>query len=310
MQPISVSIILVCYNTRELILRCLSSIYEKVKGFNFEVIVFDNNSQDGSADAIEAQYPQVKLIRSTRNLGFGAGNNRASEQANGRYLLLLNPDTLVKNGTIETLVEYAENHPEGGAWGGVCELPDGSVDPGCRQILPGIKSRFKDLFCIASRAVAHMDRNEDFEGEVQVLSGAFMMLRTNVWRELGGFDESFKLYSEDTDLCYRMHKAGYKVLMTGKSRIIHNSGSGELDNPKQTLNMVRGAMHFYRKHYSVLGATIAGILIWLFILRQIVGSYMLQPFVQSDRCISVRRRFSQVAFCPGEWWYGWKERKL
>ena len=136
------------------------------------------------------------------------------------------------------------------------------------------------------------------------------MVRKDVWCKLGGFDESFMLYSEDTDLCYRIRKASYKVMMTGESRIIHNTGSGDPNDPKRVVYQVRGVMHFFRKHYSVLGATLAGLLIWLYGLERILGSYILQLFIQSDRCVSVRRRFSQVVFCPGEWWYGWDGYKL
>ena len=310
MGPIDISILIVNWNTRELVCECLRSVYEHASHLAFEVIVVDNASHDGSCECIEEQFGQVKIIRSHENLGFAKGNNLAARHACGAYLLLLNPDTVSRPSSIKTLLEYAEARCDGGAWGGVCDLPDGTVDPGCRQLEPSLHQRFQDLFGYAARRVTHLDRSAAFEGNVPILSGAYMMVRAEVWQEVHGFDESFTLYAEETDLCYRIREAGYGIYMTGKSRILHNTGSGDPFDPKRMLHKTRGVMQFYRKHYTLLQATCAAVLIWLHSLERIVGSVIMTPWLGRARCQCLRKRMSLILRHPTWWWYGWQNQQL
>lgn len=310
MNSPDLSILIVNWNTRELICECLRSLYRVANDLNFEVVVVDNASQDDSCEYIESAFRQVRLVRSPENIGFARGNNLAAEHAIGDYLLLLNPDTVVQRESLQELLECSHNHADCGAWGGVCELPDGTVDPGCRQIEPSIRQRFRDLFGFSATKVAHLDRSEHFEGPVPILSGAYMMVRSDIWREVGGFDESFTLYAEETDLCYRIRESGYTVYMTGKSRITHNSGSGNPHDPKRMLHQTRGVMQFFRKHNSSLQATIMGILIWLHSLERVVGSFLLTPLLGLSRCRSLRKRMSLVLRHPTFWWHGWQGQRL
>ena len=310
MQSTDVSVIVISYNTRDFTQKCLASIYRETCGVSFEIIVVDNASSDGSAEMVESLFPQVRLIRSASNVGFGPGNNLAAEQANGRYLLLLNPDTTVNDNAIAVLFECAAANPEPGAWGGVCELPNGQVDPGCRQIMPGLWSLFSGFFVPYRRIVRRMDRSKDFQGDVPVLSGAFMMVRSDVWCELGGFDESFKLYAEECDLCYSILKAKYRIVMTGKARIVHYGGAEERDNSRNELNQTRGVMQFFRKHYSIGGATVAGLLIWFYSIELMVAACLSIPFAGTRKCRAVCRRLSIVALHPSRWWHGWKGQEL
>jgi len=310
MNPPNLSILIVNWNTCELVCKCLRSVYDHSNDLSFEVIVVDNASADKSRECIEREFRQVQLIRSSENLGFACGNNLAAKHARGEYLLLLNPDTEVKRDSIRNLLEFAETQSDGGAWGGVCELPDGSVDPGCRQLEPNIAQRFKDLLGCVANQVTHLDRSLTFEGQVSILSGAYMMVRSDVWHDVGGFDEGFTLYAEETDLCYRIRQAGYGVYMTGKSRIIHDTGSGDPYDPKRMLHQARGMMQFYRKHYSSLSATAAAVLIWLHSLERIVGSFVLTPWFGASRCRLLRKRMSLVLHQPNRWWYGWEGQQL
>lgn len=310
MSSTEVSIIIVSYNTRELTLRCLDNLFHHTSGIDFEVIVLDNDSSDGSADAIEKKYDQVKLVRSLRNLGFAAGNNEAAKTASGKYILLLNPDTIVIKNAVKKLFDFAIANPQAGAWGGVCILPNGNIDPGCRQVTPTLARKFKHLFSMAKKEVERMHRDEDFSGQVDVLSGAFMMLSMDLWRQLGGFDELFRLYSEETDLCHRIRNAGYKIMMSGRSRIIHETSSGDPDDPKRAVFMTRGDMQFFRKHYSAPAALLAAVLTWLHGFGRLVGAYLFLPFVGSRKSNSLRRRFTLIVFSPNQWWNGWQNRQL
>lgn len=310
MQSTDVSVIIISYNTRELTHACLASVYRQTHGVSFEVIVVDNASDDGSAEMVESCFPDVRLISSEENLGFGRGNNLAAERANGRYLLLLNPDTTVKDNAIKALFEFAETNPEAGAWGGVCELPNGQIDPGCRQIMPGLWTLFANFFVRYRRIANRMDRSQDFQGDVPVLSGAFMMVRSDVWRETGGFDESFKLYAEECDLCYSILKAQYRIMLTGKARVVHYGGAVERGNARNELNQTRGVMQFFRKHYPTGAATVAGLLIWLYSIERMVVASLAIPFAGMSRCRALCRRLSIVALHPSRWWYGWRGQEL
>ncbi len=305
-----VSIIIVNWNARDLLRECLRSVYRETPNERFEVIVVDNRSSDASCEMVRNEYPHVILCENTVNLGFAAANNQGAEMAKGQYLLLLNPDTVVHNDSILNLLNCAHQYAEAGAWGGVCELPDGTVDPGCRQIQPSLRSAFRSLFGFASRLAAGMDRSREFEGIVPILHGAYMMVPSNVWRDVGGFDETFTLYSEETDLCYRIRKAGYEIYMTGKSRITHNAGSGNLYDPVRKLNCTRGVMHFYRKHFTPCQATCAAVMIWIHSLERALGSLVCMPWLGVSRSRCLRKRMSLVWRHPTWWWNGWQNQQL
>lgn len=310
MASLDVSIVIVSFNTRQMTLRCLESLFQDTNGLAFEVIVFDNASSDGSADAVEKSFSEVRCIRSLLNIGFGPGNNEAIKIASGKYLLLLNPDTIVQNNAVATLHSFATTNPQAGAWGGVCILPNGKIDPGSRQVMPSLTRKFKNLFALANREVKKLDRSETFSGQVDVVSGAFMMLPLKLWRQLRGFDESFKLYSEETDLCRRIRNAGYPIMMSGSARIIHDTGSGDPNDAKRAVFWARGDMQFFRKHYSTPAALLAATLTWLHAFERLVCGYLLVPFIGSEKASSLRRRFSKIVFSPSQWWDGWKGQQL
>lgn len=304
---IDVTIMIVSYNTREMTLGAIRSVYAQTKRRSFEIIVVDNGSSDGSAEAIAGAYPEVRLIRRPDNPGFAAGNNIAAREAKGLYLLLLNPDTEVLDGAIDKLVAFAEHRSDGGAWGGVCVLSDGRIDPGCRQAEPTLLGRFWSLIGLDGRRAEKLLRDERFEGEVPVLEGAFMMLRRDLWRELGGFDESFVMYGEEADLCRRVRDAGYAIYMTGAARIKHFSGASETDTSQRTLRKTRGLMHYFRKHYGRAGA-VAGAAIWLHALQRWVGGLVLTVLGRASGR-RLRDRFGQAAMRPWLWWGGWSASK-
>jgi len=301
---IDVTVLLVSYNTREMTLAAIKSVYAQTKRRSFEIIVVDNGSRDGSAEAITRAYPGVKLMRRPDNRGFAAGNNLGAREARGTYLLLLNPDTEVLNGAIDNLVDFAERRSDGGAWGGVCVLGDGRIDPGCRQMEPTLIGRFGSLIGLDGRRVAKLSRDEQFNGVVPVLEGAFMMLRRDLWQQLGGFDETFVMYGEEADLCRRVRDAGYAIYMTGAARIRHFSGASATDSSRRTLQKTRGLMHYFRKHYGRAGTVAAGAAIWLHAMQRWVGGLVLTSLGRASGR-RLRDRFGQIAMRPWLWWGGW-----
>jgi len=227
-----VSIIVISYNTREMTLDCLRSIAAQTT-VPHEVILLDNNSPDGSAAAVAAAFPEVRLIASAENHGFAKGNNIAAGYARGDYLLLLNPDTVVLDQAIDRLVAFAERRPEAGIWGGRTVYGDGSLNPtNCF----GLQSLWS-LFCrttglsLAFRSVEWLNPEEygawdrSSEREVGYVTGAFFLIERAFWERLGGFDLTFVMYGEETDLCHRARDLGARPRMTPDATIVHYVGA-------------------------------------------------------------------------------------
>lgn len=305
-----VSVIIVGYRSKALIVDCLQSIYAHTSDLSVEVIVIDN-SDDGTVEAVRERFPQVQVIDNRRNLGFGPGNNLAAAHAGGRYLLFLNPDTLLLDDAIGKLTVFAKAHPEAGVWGGVCVLPDGKVDPGSCQVVPTVGEMALALVGLSSLRRKPIRRDEGFAGQVPVVSGAFMMVDAVLWREMGGFDESFKLYSEEVDLCRRVREKGRRVLMTGAARVRHLVGHGSVYSPSRTMAKTRGCMHYIRKHRRWPGqVTAAAVLIWIHALSRYVAGVALFPVLGQQRANTLRAAFGPIVLRPCAWWSGWSGRDL
>jgi len=296
MNPVELSILIVCWRSREHIEACLDSVYRYTTRTAFEVIVI-NNADDGLENFIAERWPQVRIIDNHENLGFAKGNNRAAEFAQGDYLLLLNPDTWLRDAAIDGLMDFARAHPDGGIWGGVTELPDGRVDPGCNQHVPGIQHAVLEAVGLTRFCRRGPDRTSAFEAEVPVLIGAFLLARTDVWRRIGGFDPWFVMYSDEADLAARVRAAGHKVYMTGKCRIVHNVGSGKPQDVNRLTAVARGRMTYLRKH-GVPGAHgFVGAVTWLSFFRRWLVAALSGKSYAWDIAVLWRK--------PGAWWNGW-----
>ena len=298
-----VSILIVGYNTKDLLRDCLRGLYEHTSGVDFEVLFIDC-SDDGSAQMLAQDYPQVRAIENTENLGFGRGNNAVARHARGQRLLLLNPDTLINDNAIGMLNRFADTQPDAGAWGGPAILPSGGIDPGCRQTGPGLRFALYRLLGLKAMGTGGLHEDATEPGEVNVLSGAYMMVRRDVWEQLGGFDESFFMYCEETDLCQRIRSAGYAVWMNPQSRITHLVGSGASDSPKRMLAMCKGAMQMDRKHFGGLHTLGEGLLRWTHSLTRYLAGVLLMP-IKPAKSASLRGKHRSIVFQPGQWWGGW-----
>lgn len=256
---IDLSIIIVNYNVKEFVLNLLESILKAKNSLSLEIFVVDNNSSDGSVEAIAEKFPNVKLIQNKKNVGFGSANNQALKIATGKYLLMINPDTIVKEDTLVKMIKFFEENENCGIAGCKVLNVDGSLQLACRRSFPGpwtsftkvmgLSSLFPKSKIFAKYNLTYLDENKTYE--VDAVSGAFMMMRKSVYDKIGGFDEQFFMYGEDLDLCYRTQKAGYKVFYFHETEIIHYKGESTKRSSVDETKLFYDAMHlFVRKHLS------------------------------------------------------------
>ncbi len=243
------SVIILNYNTKKLLQKCLESVFSS--SGNFEVIVSDNGSKDGSVEMVKENFPQVKLIENGKNLGFAAGNNVALRQASGRYYLLLNSDTEVAPDAFEESMKYLDSHSEVGCLGVKLLLPDGSLDQATRRNFPNPWNSFLRLFGLRKFSDYNVQGPVDEIAEIDATVGAYMMVPKVVIDKVGLLDEEFFMYGEDLDWCYRIKQAGYKVVYFPRAVVRHYKyGSSQLI-PFRTIRWAHTAMKiFYRKHYA------------------------------------------------------------
>lgn len=264
------SIIIVNYNVQYFLENCLNSVYQGLKNINAEVIVVDNNSVDGSIKMLREKFPQVKIIQNKENKGFSKANNQAIEVAQGEFILLLNPDTVVKEDTFEICLDFFANQTTAGGIGIKMLDGRGNFLPESKRGLPTPKVAFYKIFGLSqlfpkskSFGQYHLGHLSDHENhEIEVLSGAFMMIRKTVLDKIGWLDESFFMYGEDIDISYRITKAGYKNYYLSDTSIIHYKGES---TKKSSINYVfvfyRAMAIFARKHFSNQNAWLFSLLI-------------------------------------------------
>jgi len=272
-----VSVIIVSYNTRELLRECIESILcEQGDGLGVEVIVVDNASADGSAAMVAERFPQVRLIANPDNRGFGAACNQGLEVARGRYALILNADIRAQPGALQRLVGFMDAHPDAAICGGQLRYPDGRIQPSCARDLT-----LWWVFCEQSMLAKLFPRTRLFGGywrthwdfsatiETEQVMGACMMLR----RPFPRFDEDYFLYCEDTDLCYRVRQAGGRIYYVHDAVFVHHLGaSGESQRAQMVIYYNRGKERYFRKFH---GAWQARVCRWLnkggALLRMLLG---------------------------------------
>ncbi len=281
-------IVIVNWNTRDYLRRCLQTVFASEGALRFRVVVVDNGSTDGSAEMVAAEFPMAQLISGHGNVGYPAGNNlglRALGYADlpghtapdaPRYALLLNPDTELPPQALAQMIAYMDAHPEVGAAGPKLVLPDGSLDLACRRSLPTVEVAFWRLIGFSklfprSRRFARYNLtflNEDEEAEVGSVVGAFMIVRREAIQQVGLMDESFFLYGEDLDWCKRIGEAGWKIMYYPRVQVLHVKRAASRQSRRARLEFVRAFLIFYRKHYQATTprlihlAVLLGIGVW------------------------------------------------
>jgi len=273
------SIFVVSYNTRELTRRCLRSILDSSLRAEYEILVVDNASADGSADMIAQEFPSVRLVRSDVNLGFAAGNNLARRYAQGERFLLLNPDTRVAPDAIERLLAFSIAHPEAGITGGRTTNDDGSLNPwSCRgrptpwSLLcqaTGLTTAFRMHPLFDPQSLGSWQR--DSVREVDVVVGCFLMITRQLWDELGGFDPAFFMYGEETDLCLRARARGFRPMITPDAVLVHHGAASEPSEPHKLVRLLGAHVTLFRKHWSPLAQRFGLAMLALWVLTRWIG---------------------------------------
>ncbi len=253
------SVIIVNYNVKEFLQNLIHSLTKAAQNISYEIIVVDNASDDGSVELIKEKFPSVNLIVNKKNLGFSKANNIGLKIATGKFVMLINPDTIVQEDTIQKMLKFFNDTPDAGLAGCKILNPDGSLQLACRRSFPGpwtsfckvtgLSSLFPNTRIFARYNLTYL--NEDQTYEVDAISGSFMMAKKEAIDKVGGLDEQFFMYGEDLDLCYRIQKAGFKVYYVHSTQIIHYKGESTKRSSIDETKIFYNAMTlFVKKHFS------------------------------------------------------------
>ena len=263
------SVVIVNYQTFELTRNTINSIFEYSYPFSYEILVVDNASTDDSLSKLQDYFKdKVTFIASKENNGFAAGNNQALRVAKGRYVLLLNSDTIVWENTLENIYNYMEKHTDVGASGCRVLLENGDLDKACKRSFPNVKNSFFRLFHIPTNSKDDNynldDLPDDEIYEIDCLTGAFMFMRAEALNEVGLLDETFFMYGEDIDLCYRIKKAGWKIIYYGESKITHLKGASSKKQKNKLIYEFYRAMYiYYKKHHADESSFLVNIVVYI-----------------------------------------------
>ena len=245
------SVIIVSYNTKELLRNCLESVFAQTKGINYEVIIVDNNSIDGSVRMVKKlktknQKLKIKLIENKENLGFAKANNQALRQAQGEYVLLLNSDTVLKGNPLLKLIRFAQKHPKAGVIG--CKLlnADGTPQP---SVAPFFTLPWTFLWFLTGDRFLYSSPSKS--SQVDWVMGAALMVKKEAIDKVGLLDEKFFMYMEEVEWCYRIKKAGWQIWFYPEAKIFHLvRGSSPEGKQRAILGIYKGLIYFYQKHFA------------------------------------------------------------
>ena len=295
------SIVIICWNDWKVIENCLSSIFAETLAISFEVIVSDNGSTDRSTELIRERFPRVRIVENGANLGFAKGNNAGIRVAEGQYVLILNPDTIIRDRALEKLVAYADRYPGAGAFGCRVLNPDGSFQHPARP-LPSILGsfisavnlrwlgRFSDLFLsdVYPSWDGHTERQIGFQ------SGCCVLFRADTLKRLGGFDESFFYHCEECDLCHRVWESDSVILFCPDAEITHLGGQSVGRFPiRFTLETYRSGYRYFDKHHG-RKALLQIRWIWLLHIGIRLVGYNILSFVRPSDALTNRLKMYRV----------------
>jgi GT2 family glycosyltransferase len=272
-----VSIVIVAWNVRELLHNCLKSVYDETKGVDFEVIYVDNASRDGSVEMVRKKFQEVKIVQNEKNEGFIKANNQAIEIANGKYVLLLNSDTVVLDNAIAKTVKFADAHPETAVVGCKVLNADGTLQRNC-FMYPSVLNMFLSatyLYKIfpGSRFFGRQEMtwwNFNDVREVETVCGCFSLVRKEAIKQVGLMDYTYFVYGDDTDWCYRFKKHGWKIMFTPDPEIIHFRGQTTKQMTREFRLQLSGSnLIFMKLHRNRLSFPVACFLTALFLFLRV-----------------------------------------
>jgi GT2 family glycosyltransferase len=296
------SIVIICWNDWKLIQDCLKSIFDGTRRINFEVIVSDNGSTDGSVENIRAAFPKTRVVENRANLGFARGNNAGIQETTGDYVLILNPDTIVLDGALDRWMDYVQTKPEAGAFGCRILNPDRSYQrsarpfptPG-RYLIAALWLHFLGYIWEGICSNEYVAWKGDTEREIDWQSGCCVMFRGDILRQLGGFDAQFFYHFEESDLCNRVHKAGFPIWYTPTVEIIHLGGQSVGRFPVRFA--IESDRNRYRYFYKHFGAPSLGncrrVVIIHYRVRQL--GYGLKCLLRPSEALKQRLKMYQLA---------------
>jgi N-acetylglucosaminyl-diphospho-decaprenol L-rhamnosyltransferase len=286
------SIVILCWNDTKVIGNCISSIFAGTRVTAFEVIVSDNGSSDGTSEFIRRTYPQVRVIENGMNLRFSRGNNVGIASATGDYVLILNPDTVIHEGSLDRWMRFADGHPEAGAFGCRVLNPDGSYQRSGRPF-PTIWRSW--IGALGMRGIGYISEvftsdeylgwNGDTERTIDWQSGCCLLVRGALLKQIGGFDDQFQYYYEDVDLCHRVWDAGFKILFAPDVTITHLGGQSTKDRFPIAfeLDKYRNRYRYFYKYFGEIGVCQCRLISLACIRLRQVGYRLLSITRSSDR---------------------------
>jgi len=302
MTRIDLSIIIVSYNSKELTKKCLKTVFEMIKDVVFEVFVVDNASSDGSQEMVKKEFPFAKLIESNKNLGFAKANNLALPLAKGRYIFFLNPDTMILDQNIVELVKFMDIHHEAGAVGPLILNANKTMQRQCKRGFPTFPNLFfyytglwkmfprSQNWKMIAGGYFLTDRSDELVCEVDQLSGAAMLVRRSIVGQIGGMNEEYVMYWDDTDYCFRIKEVGKKIYYVPVAKIVHLGGAGgsQLHAFKNLWYFHRGAVVFYRRYLlkreSVLNSCLFYAGNWtIFVFKCIFNAFAKEKIIGSQK---------------------------
>ena len=316
---IYLSIIIVNYNVKEFLEQCLISVQNALKGISAEILVIDNSSSDGSAELIQEKFPDIQITVNSKNAGFARASNQGLQIAQGEFIALLNPDTLVQEDTFSKMLDFFKAQPRAGMLGCKILNPDGSLQLACRRSFPtpwvaftklsGLSYLFPGNRFFGKYNLTYLDPDKSYE--VEAISGSFMMLRRQVLEDVGNLDESFFMYGEDLDWCFRIREQDWRVIYFPETQIIHFKGESskraQFDNLKQFYIAMELFVkkHFKRKYffmpYWLLKAAIwfrAGISLFIKLMRYLAIPLTDFGFLSLSLTLGILMRFGDLSKLP------------
>jgi N-acetylglucosaminyl-diphospho-decaprenol L-rhamnosyltransferase len=298
MDP-TLSIILVCWNNKAYLDPCLKSLYDSGMKNAFDVVVVDNGSTDGSQQMLKEKYPEIKIIQNTENVGLGKASNQGIEATIGKYVLLLNNDTIVNGASFDEMVDFLDQNPRAGAVGGKLLNSDGTV-----QACYNYFSTLKEEFFVATR-LGELIRpgypaimNAEEVTSVEWLGSACLMLRRSALDEVGLLDEGYFIYGDEADLQYRLKKAGWHVYYLPHATTIHFGGRS-MDRWKRRKMVYRGKMIFYEKNYGQLQAFLLRLMLGILSITKLTvwGITYIVPTKREQASKELRSNLEVIQLC-------------
>ena len=299
-MTLDVSIIIVSWNTKELLIDCLSSIEGNVTGVNYEVIVVDNASTDGSQEAVEEKFPNVKLIKSEKNNGFSVGNNIGLSQSNGRYLYLVNSDVIIKKECVKNLFDFMEQNRQVGMAGPKVYRYNGNLQPTCKR-LPTLGRflfqalRLNDLFPkVGAFSEIHLNyaESDEVKTDVEILNGTFWVVKREAFDQVGGLDDRFFMYGEDIDWSKRFIDMGWQLAFVPNAEAIHVGRASSSNDPVRFLvEREKSQVLYWKKYKGLYGVICCRLIIFIHHLFRVIPrcvQYLIKPSLREKIGLEIR----------------------